>query len=794
MYKIELISKKSMHISMELLVSAIVVVVVVCCATTIAAEPTNGRVWEPMERFKMSDKDLLTIDLLPSITALPTLFDLKELPKPLESTESNLSGEQIRFDHIGIVDMLTNRQPDNPFEINTKFHIYNGQRETVIPFKLVNNCIIASQRECSKIPFNLNELKESSFDPSKRTIIMIGGFLSQAPINWQLKMADKWLRIEDVNVIIVAWNKANKYLYTKAVSNTKVVARQIVMLLYYLAKVHNIDPKSELFLDNIVIVGHSLGAHIAGFVGQDFGGKIGRITGLDPAGPAFSTSHEAHRLDRNDAQFVDAIHTNADFGIQVFLGIYTQVGHVDYYANDGKWQPSCHASIQFLQCNHGAVINYYISILDHELIMRRDYDLKHRDRYRVVAYKAKSFNQFRRGKSLQLNCPEMALDISTETHLRTGNADFNSCGIPIDFIKRPKELRHELSTNYKINFASKFKPIEKYWFFTSPKMPFVVEHNLMKLHYDVPEASNGFDIDKKQCSLSMTYTMLDGEKTTRDVPKFRPVFDGIDHPHTTIPFVNHNLPGRYALVKLDSRDYFNNQFALDNVEQENKQIIDIAYGVFPAKIDLYTEALEDNDDSKKGIFKRWFMNDDFNSPFENPFEQTAGAKMCAYKMKSVRLQPLRATGRLFMAIYSTKASMPIAKGLFKKGVTFTPKIIRLKQGESIPDVDFPGAIINPTLYLDTIVIGQENEDYESDQELGNDIQRLAYDHMRTPYEQAVLTGQMHPLSNQAELPVIFEGPNPEKHLLDMDESKLKDTPLTLEKPFQFDVNTMMGFE
>lgn len=85
-------------------------------------------------------------------------------------------------------------------------------------------------------------------------------------------------------------------------------------------------------IENIHVMGHSLGAHIAGSVGRSFeletGKLLKRVTGLDPANPCFNEGEGLHGLQRGDAEFIDVIHTNNNV-----LGKEVPVGDVDFYPN-----------------------------------------------------------------------------------------------------------------------------------------------------------------------------------------------------------------------------------------------------------------------------------------------------------------------------------------------------------------------------------------------------------------------------------------------------------------------------
>ncbi|XP_034142876.1 phospholipase A1 member A [Esox lucius] len=209
--------------------------------------------------------------------------------------------------------------------------------------------------------------RNTDFNSSLPTKIIVHGYraLGSKP-SWVRELARALLQAQDANVVVVDWVYGAPSPHNLVVENYKEVAIQISVLIN---RLQNHGCKLESFH----FIGVSLGAHVSGFVGTLFKGQIGRITGLDPAGPMFKGADTYDRLDPSDALFVEAIHTDSDY-----FGISIPVGHVDFFLNGGMDQPGC-ARCQNLRmlsvlvyfpvygyviCDHMRALHVYISALN----------------------------------------------------------------------------------------------------------------------------------------------------------------------------------------------------------------------------------------------------------------------------------------------------------------------------------------------------------------------------------------------------------------------------------------------
>lgn len=109
---------------------------------------------------------------------------------------------------------------------------------------------------------------------------IIHGFTQNGQTAWVNEMARELLRKEKLNVIVVDWGPGssalNLNLYYAAAGNTRLVGAQVADMIDVLNR------KFHVALRRFHIIGHSLGAHVAGFAGEKLvksGKVIARITG-----------------------------------------------------------------------------------------------------------------------------------------------------------------------------------------------------------------------------------------------------------------------------------------------------------------------------------------------------------------------------------------------------------------------------------------------------------------------------------------------------------------------------------
>lgn len=155
--------------------------------------------------------------------------------------------------------------PSDPETIGTKFVLHTS--------------VNALQKEILDTDNNASIIN-SRFDPLLKVKFIIHGFTQNGQTAWVNEMARELLRKEKLNVIVVDWGPGssalNLNLYYAAAGNTRLVGAQVADMIDVLNR------KFHVALRRFHIIGHSLGAHVAGFAGEKLvkGGKvIRRITG-----------------------------------------------------------------------------------------------------------------------------------------------------------------------------------------------------------------------------------------------------------------------------------------------------------------------------------------------------------------------------------------------------------------------------------------------------------------------------------------------------------------------------------
>ncbi|KAM7350119.1 vitellogenin-1-like [Cochliomyia hominivorax] len=179
---------------------------------------------------------------------------------------------------------------------------------------------------CQELSFDLEHaeqiLESPEFDVNKKVAIFVTGWMASSDADYVTHMANAFACRGGYNFLALNSSGSLDTLYTWSAFNTEEVGRQFAKALEKLV--------TKVPVENIHLIGHSLGAHIVGYASRYFTEytnlNLTRITGLDPANPCFNEGESLSGLQRGDAEFIDIIHTNP--GV---LGKSNPVGDVDFY-------------------------------------------------------------------------------------------------------------------------------------------------------------------------------------------------------------------------------------------------------------------------------------------------------------------------------------------------------------------------------------------------------------------------------------------------------------------------------
>ncbi|KOX76288.1 Venom phospholipase A1, partial [Melipona quadrifasciata] len=181
------------------------------------------------------------------------------------------------------------------------------------------------------------------------SILYIHGFMENTEAENVRVIIRAYLDKGDVNVILLDWGDIAYHInYVYVASQVAAIGRVVAESLNQLIEL--ID------LNTLHVIGHSLGAHIAGKIGRF--ANISRITGLDPAFPLFYPS--ACHIRSTDAEAVVILHTDGGF-----YGAAINTGTVDFYANKGiSVQPGCPIIFGAELCSHQRSVAIYAESLN----------------------------------------------------------------------------------------------------------------------------------------------------------------------------------------------------------------------------------------------------------------------------------------------------------------------------------------------------------------------------------------------------------------------------------------------
>lgn len=178
----------------------------------------------------------------------------------------------------------------------------------------------------------LETFETSHFNHAHPTKILIHGWTEhyQKPSMQEIK--DAYMKKGNINVIIVDWSLGARHIwYPTAKRNVKPTAKRVSKFLRTLTNVTNTA------YDSINLIGFSLGAHMAGFIGKKLGANtLPAIVAIDPPQLLYDIGNPNERVHFTDAKYVEVIHTSS-----MVVSFHQHIGDADFMMNYGYIQPQC---------------------------------------------------------------------------------------------------------------------------------------------------------------------------------------------------------------------------------------------------------------------------------------------------------------------------------------------------------------------------------------------------------------------------------------------------------------------
>lgn len=205
---------------------------------------------------------------------------------------------------------------------------------------------------------NLVDKKNTNFNHKIPTRVIIGGFMSDRIKLFSIK--NEYFQGYNYNVVIVTWKNNVDLINNIGGENLIQMGGTAVYRL-----LDNITDLRQS-LNNIYLIGHGIGAHIAGYAGmlihKKYFNKINRIYAIDPKYENTGEESLNRRLNIDDANYVENILTTYTYSNSGPL----PVGHADYIINDYFQMPCADNNLDLdlkvfmlSSCAHNIALDYF---------------------------------------------------------------------------------------------------------------------------------------------------------------------------------------------------------------------------------------------------------------------------------------------------------------------------------------------------------------------------------------------------------------------------------------------------